>query len=290
MLENLTLKDIASDILTYTIQSIRGLTTLVRSIQTELNRLGFNAGRVDGVWGSGTQAAYQAFARRYGLPANDLSPQAARVLLTSGKTTPAPTPAPQPSTPKPSTPTPTQPKPAPSTPSLSVLEEALKFTLKWEGGYVNHPADRGGETNKGITAATYRSYRARKKLPLQSVRHITDAEVREIYETLYWQPAQCASMIRPLAIVHFDTAVNFGVGGATIFLQEALGVRVDQVFGPMTRNALTRANQADLAKRYGQTRIDYRYRRVNRDPSQRVFLKGWLNRDNDLLRYIASMT
>jgi len=30
------------------------------------------------------------------------------------------------------------------------LKEALKFTLKWEGGFSNDPVDPGGATNRGI--------------------------------------------------------------------------------------------------------------------------------------------
>ncbi|GAB4161818.1 MAG: glycosyl hydrolase 108 family protein [Cyanobacteria bacterium J069] len=179
--------------------------------------------------------------------------------------------------------------PSPVLTEAQVFQEALRFTLRWEGGYVNHPADRGGETNRGITTATYRAYRQGKGLPVQSVQMITEDEVREIYERLYWQPARCGMMQRPLAIAHFDTAVNFGVGGATMFLQELTGVPVDRVLGPRTQQAIAQAPHQDLAQQLCQARIDYRYRRVTRDVSQRVFLQGWLNRDNDLSRYIAAL-
>ncbi|HIK39137.1 glycosyl hydrolase 108 family protein, partial [Thermoleptolyngbya sp. M55_K2018_002] len=187
-----------------------------------------------------------------------------------------------------------RPAPSPVLTEAQIFQEALRFTLRWEGGYVNYPADRGGETNFGITTATYRAYRQSRGLPVQSVRLIMEDEVRDIYEQLYWQPAQCSMMQRPLAIAHFDTAVNFGVGGATMFLQEILGLRVDRVFGPVTQRAIREATRTgiapaphhELAQRLCQARMDYRYRRVTRDPSQRVFLQGWLDRDNDLLRYI----
>ncbi|QKD81543.1 hypothetical protein HPC62_04495 [Thermoleptolyngbya sichuanensis A183] len=211
------------------------------------------------------------------------SPIPASRLVPIAQPAPNPTPAPiaQPA-PQPVL----RPAPSPVLTEAQVFQEALRFTLRWEGGYVNHPADCGGETNFGITTATYRAYRQSRGLPVQSVRLITEDEVRDIYEQLYWQPAQCSMMQRPLAIAHFDTAVNFGVGGATMFLQEILGLRVDRVFGPVTQQATAQASHLDLAQRLCQARTDYRYRRVTRDPSQRVFLQGWLDRDNDLLRYI----
>lgn len=265
---NLTLRAIAQDTITYAIISIRENRALVQTIQTALRRLGFLMGNADGIWGPKTNSAYQSFANRFGLRPDELSPKAAGLLLKA-------------------IPEPPQPEPAP--PPLSIFEEALAFTLRWEGGYVNHPADRGGETNKGVTTATYREYRRRRGLPMRSVRDITDEEVRDIYENLYWNPAQCALMERPLAIAHFDTAINFGVGGSTLFLQQLLKVKVDRIFGPKTRAALLSANHWELALRYAPLRIDYRYRRVNQDPSQRVFLQGWLNRDNDLLRYVTQI-
>ena len=49
------------------------------------------------------------------------------------------------------------------------FEKMLKFVLQEEGGYVNDPHDRGGETNKGITHATYDSYRKSKEDSLHGV-------------------------------------------------------------------------------------------------------------------------
>jgi len=287
----MNLQAIASGQATYPISAIRNNRDLIQSVQIALNRMGFNAGRVDGVWNETTDTAFQSFVSRYGFKPGEISPQVARFIISSsGISTPPPTPTPVPTNPVPvPTPVPRPPTPVPTPSSSAVFNEALRFTLQWEGGYVNHPADIGGETNKGITARTYSSYRQRKGLPLKSVRDITDTEVQEIYRDQYWTSANCDLNVRPLAIVHFDTAVNFGVRGATEFLQEVLGVTIDGVYGSMTRAALAKANTSATAKRYCQARIDYRYRRVSRDPSQRVFLTGWLNRDNALLRYIAGM-
>lgn len=171
---------------------------------------------------------------------------------------------------------------------FDAFKTALQFTLKWEGGY--SPNDVGGVVNRGITQATYDTYRQSKNLSIQTVSKITEAEVEEAYFELFWKPCKADLMCLPLAIVHFDTAVNFGVTGSTEFLQEALGgVPVDGEFGPKTMAALQQANNLETAKRYCQRRLDYRQQRVKTSPSHKIFLEGWLNRDKDLLRFISQL-
>ena len=173
-------------------------------------------------------------------------------------------------------------------PTPDALMTALKFTLQWEGGYVNHPDDPGGATTKGVTQDTYNTYRINNRLPTQGVDKITDKEVQYIYFSMYWQPSQAPIMVLPLAIVHFDTAVNFGVGGAIEFLQEALDISADGIFGPGTQKALLANNNAQTAQKIVRGRVNYRNQRVDSNPSQEVFLVGWLNRDNDLGGFLDS--
>ena len=61
------------------------------------------------------------------------------------------------------------------------FERMLKFVLAREGCYLNNPNDKGGETNKEITHTTYDSYRRSKGLKPQSVKDITNEEVRDVY-------------------------------------------------------------------------------------------------------------
>ena len=177
---------------------------------------------------------------------------------------------------------------APEKPQTA-FEKALKFTLQWEGGYSNHPADSGGATNKGITQATYSRWRQKNNYPIQDVAEITDAEVQAIYLNDYWTASKADKMCESLAIVHFDTAVNFGVGGAGMFLQEALGFKGAEVDGIVGKNTIARLqgkNTKETAMLIVEKRIAYRNQRVKENESQRVFLRGWLNRDYDLKRFI----
>jgi lysozyme family protein len=170
------------------------------------------------------------------------------------------------------------------------FKTALQFTLRWEGGYVNHPADPGGATNKGITQAVYDRWRERQGKTKRSVLFITDDEVEQIYIQDYWIPSKAAIMVLPLAVVHFDTAVNFGVRGAIMFLQEAINAPpIDGIWGPITEKQFQKNNTKDTAFRIIEGRISYRYQRVRQNPSQRVFLQGWLNRDNDLKAFIKNL-
>lgn len=165
------------------------------------------------------------------------------------------------------------------------FQAALRFTLYFEGGYSNHPADLGGKTYRGILQTEYDRYRAGKGLSRQDVTQMANSELWEIYYG-YWQASQAESMSPILGVTMFDTAVNFGKSGAVRFLQQALGVPVTGSFDAATFDNLQSQNQGEIAKRMIEGRIQYRYKRVRENPSQQVFLQGWLNRDYSLWSYL----
>lgn len=159
----------------------------------------------------------------------------------------------------------------------------MRFILKWEGGFVDDPADRGGRTNKGVTQKVYDAWRADAGKPAQDVKLITDAEVNAIYEQRYWRPARCESLRRKLDLVQFDTAVNMGTSRAVKILQTAVGASADGQFGPATQKACDACDVGTALIKYCEVREGL-YRRFAQAPGQAKFLKGWLNRLNDLRR------
>ena len=90
------------------------------------------------------------------------------------------------------------------------FDQALKFVLEREGGYVNDPLDPGGETKYGISKKSY---------PNVDIRHLTPELAAVIYQSDYWAPAGCDDLSPDLALVVFDTAVNCGVKRAVEWLQ-----------------------------------------------------------------------
>ena len=171
------------------------------------------------------------------------------------------------------------------------FQRALAFVLKAEGGYTNHPADRGGPTNKGILRREYDHYRRHKGLPAADVRDILNAEVENIYLHDYWLAGRCDRMPWPVSLAHFDACVNTGVAQAAKFLQRTVGTRSDGLLGPLTLGALTAAVKREspeaLAGRLARQRIAFYRQLEQRDPEQRVFLQGWLNRVEALVAELS---
>ena len=167
------------------------------------------------------------------------------------------------------------------------FEAALPFILRWEGGFVDHPADPGGRTNKGVTQRVYNAWLARQGQSGRDVKQITDAEVHAIYESGYWVPPRCDLLAAPLDVVQLDTAVNMGPGRAVRFLQQAVGCGVDGDFGPATQRAVMACDGGDAITKYCSIREDFYRQIVARKPDQAVFLKGWMNRLNSLRRHVG---
>jgi lysozyme family protein len=166
--------------------------------------------------------------------------------------------------------------------STSAFEASLPFILRWEGGFVDHPADPGGRTNRGVTQKVYDRWRRSHGLALRDVKLIDDAEVAAIYQSGYWIPPRCDLLKRQLDLVQFDTAVNMGVGRAVRFLQQTLDCGVDGDFGPATERALAASDAGETMAKYCDVRETYYRRLAQSKPQLKVFLKGWLNRLNAL--------
>jgi lysozyme family protein len=172
------------------------------------------------------------------------------------------------------------------------VNELIDGLIEREGGYVNHPADRGGPTCFGITEAVARAHGYRG-----AMRALPREEAAAIYKRLYWHRPRfdaVAERIPSLAAELFDTGANMGPAVAATFLQRALtalnrngkdypDLVPDGRIGPATLAAL----DAFLAVREKQGEIvllralealqGERYLRLaERRPANEAFLYGWL--------------
>src|SRR5690606_8388459 len=83
----------------------------------------------------------------------------------------------------------------------SDFDQAVEFVLQVEGGYSNHPKDRGGETRWGISKASF---------PDLDIKNLTVSQAKEIYRQHYWNRCRCDEVAPPINAVLFDAAVNHG--------------------------------------------------------------------------------
>jgi lysozyme family protein len=166
-------------------------------------------------------------------------------------------------------------------------EDCLKKILVYEGGYSNHPLDKGGETNLGITQHVYDRYRDGLVLPRRSVKYIERSEISVIYWKGYWVPCKCGELPSPLDLIVFDCSVLHGPSKAIKILQKIVGVEVDGIIGSKTLEAIKAIGSVkDVCSSYLEARENHFRDIVKRDPEQVVFLKGWLNRLSHLRAYL----
>lgn len=175
------------------------------------------------------------------------------------------------------------------------ITEMINDVLTKEGGYVNHPADRGGPTNFGITQKTLSKY-LETAVTVDMVKAMDVETARDIYELNYYRAPRIDRL--PPAIQHFlfDCAVNHGPRRAIKFLQETCN---EAGFGPLTVDGLvgpkTKAQAYSCQESMGdwflvaliEERQMFYVEIVENDETQIAFLKGWLNRARSFLPIYA---
>jgi lysozyme family protein len=155
---------------------------------------------------------------------------------------------------------------------------ALEIVLGHEGGESDHPDDRGGHTNQGITQSTYNRWRDKHGQARQSVEHITREELVEIYFEQYWKPIRGDELPPAVAVAVFDCAINSGIGRTITLLQAALHVKQDGIFGPMTMNAVLSSKPRKLLFDFGNERTRFLCNIAQADHTQIAFIEGWVMR------------
>ena len=172
------------------------------------------------------------------------------------------------------------------------LNDLIDDLLDREGGYVHHPADRGGATCWGITESV-----ARANGYPGPMRRLPRETAAGIYLRLYWfRPGydRVAARAPLVAAELFDTAANMGPATATTFLQRALNalnrgardfpdLRVDGEVGPATLAALDafalrrgRGGEQVLLKAVEALQGERYLTLAERRPANEAFLYGWL--------------
>jgi lysozyme family protein len=161
------------------------------------------------------------------------------------------------------------------------IKNLAPIIAKWEGGYVNDPVDKGGATNMGITLDTWKHVGYDKngdgKINETDIKLLNKDDFKAVLRK-YWDKWR-ADEIKNQSIANILVDWYWGSGKWGIVIpQRILGVIADGVVGAKTIQALNNTNQEILFDKIYQARVKFLMDIVKNNPSQKRFLKGWLNR------------
>ena len=135
------------------------------------------------------------------------------------------------------------------------FEDALKAVLVHEGGFVTHPDDPGGATNRGVTLTVFQ--RHFPGADVDALRGITDGQVANIYHVDYWSACRCDELAAGIDYAFFDQAMNSGPSRSIRWLQQAVDAGVDGVIGPETIRLANAASASVAVERMCDERLSF---------------------------------
>ena len=158
---------------------------------------------------------------------------------------------------------------------MITFDTAIERVLSHEGGYVNNPADPGGETQWGISKRSY---------PEQNIRALTRQMAKDLYFRDFWTPVVAvATRDTALAFQMLDAAVNHGMGNAVRFLQRAIGAADDGHWGAASNAAAALLDDHDTHLLYMAERFEFWASLKSFD----TFGRGWTRRGAQNLRWLT---
>ena len=149
------------------------------------------------------------------------------------------------------------------------FDQAYDLLIKHEGGFSNHPDDKGGATMWGVTEAV-----ARQNGYTGPMKDLTLEYAKVLYRKMYWDAVSAEQLPDEVRYAVFDAAVNSGTGRAIKWLQQAVGEKQDGVIGSMTLRAVRQSIPSVTAARINGIRLTF----MTNLPNWPTFGKGWARR------------
>ncbi|MCD4506931.1 hypothetical protein LQR30_22950 [Chromobacterium piscinae] len=149
------------------------------------------------------------------------------------------------------------------------FETAFNRIMRHEGTYSNHPQDKGGETQWGITKAV-----AKKHGYQGEMHNLSQEQAKEIYRLSYWDALHCDKLPLSVSFQIFDSAINHGITATIKLIQRTVEEKDDGIWGPKTDAAIHSIPPTIFILAFNAARLEY-YSNLN---GFKHFGKGWARR------------
>ena len=172
---------------------------------------------------------------------------------------------------------------------MNRFEKIFNYLLKVEGGYSDNKNDKGGKTKYGIIEEEARNFGYKGNM-----QDLTIDFAKNIYLKKYYLGNKLDKVVNDkVALSVCDFIVNSGAWGAKK-AQAALNelgfdLRVDGILGEKSLAALNEVDEAKFLEKYHDLQRRFYRVIVANKPSQKVFLKGWLNRVDRKEKYLKEV-
>ncbi len=172
------------------------------------------------------------------------------------------------------------------------FDDAFKYSLGNEGGYSDHPNDKGGPTNWGVIQSEYSKFLGRPASK-EDVKNMPLSDAKAIYRANYWNPLRLSEIgDKETAMALFDRALLNGLTGVSRHVKNVLEAPQDEK--PNFHQQIYQINyqfgdSQEFISKLATFCDKAHYERCAKDASQKVFLLGWLNRVNRMRRELAQV-
>lgn len=168
------------------------------------------------------------------------------------------------------------------------FNKAFEEVVMLEGGYNDYEQDKGGATKYGISLRFLKLIDADLDgdghVSQSDIKALTEENAKEFYHKHFWKHYKCESYRNAeLSARIFSMLINMRSKQVGRILQRALravgvNVKEDGIVGPITRRHLNKCKLHPLMAAIRSEQAGFYRLVVQNDPTQAIFLKGWLAR------------